>query len=299
MLRPCSRWLKSPTERLGNLARRPRSAAPSWGLRHWHGCAGSNSALHGHNRRVYGPVFAVVAAAAWVATSSPRLSYFGVQIAVAFCLINLQEFRFQASLTIARDRVIGILLGLVMMWFFFDRLSSTNAGVAMKKKFVSVLRLLAQLARWEDLNGVEASVRESYELREAINVEFDQVRRFADAVLFEFGPSRLSDLEFRDDIRQWQPNCERYSLFGFAFLRYRLQTPGFELPESLRLRQMLYDQASARVLDELADQIEGLRSRLAGDAQERHELQKMLIVAEEEAWRLLPVAQAQSFTTAQ
>jgi len=238
---------------------------------------------------------AVIAAAAWVATSSPRLSYFGVQLAVAFCVINLQEFHFQASLSIARDRVIGILLGLVMMWFFFDQLASTNAGVAMRKKFVSVLRLLAKLARWEDLNSIEASVKESYELRDAINAAFDQVRSLADAMLFEFGPSRLADLEFRHHIRQWQPHVRTLFVIRVAFLKYRLQTPGFEIPESLRLRQTLYDHASARVLDDLADQLEGLKSPRAGE-QERQELQQMLIAAEEEASRLLPVAQAQSFT---
>jgi multidrug resistance protein MdtO len=219
-----------------------------------------------------------------------------LQVAVAFCLINLQEFHFQASLTIARDRVIGILLGLLMMWFFFDQLASTSAGLAMRKKFVSVLRLLAQLTRWEDMNSVEASVKKSYELREAINVEFNQVRSLSDVVLFEFGPSRLSDLEFRDHIRQWQPQLRTLFVIRVAFLKYRLQTPGFEIPESIRLRQAVYDQASARVLDKLADQIEGQSSRLAGDEQERHELQELRIAAEEEASRSLPVAQAQSFT---
>jgi multidrug resistance protein MdtO len=61
----------------------------------------------------------VTAFASWFMTSSPRLSYFGVQIAVAFYLIHLNSFAIEPSLSIARDRVVGILLGLVMMWFVF------------------------------------------------------------------------------------------------------------------------------------------------------------------------------------
>jgi len=64
----------------------------------------------------------VTAFASWFMTSSPRLSYFGVQIAVAFYLIHLNSFAIEPSLSIARDRVVGILLGLIMMWLVFDQL---------------------------------------------------------------------------------------------------------------------------------------------------------------------------------
>jgi multidrug resistance protein MdtO len=64
----------------------------------------------------------VITLASWFMTSSPRLSYFGFQIVVVFCLINLQEFARQTSLAAARDRVVGVGVGLCMMWLAFDQI---------------------------------------------------------------------------------------------------------------------------------------------------------------------------------
>src|SRR5262249_52373163 len=90
-------------------------------------------------------LFALVTGlSSWFLTSSPRLSYFGLQVALAFYLINLQEFKIQTSLEVARDRVIGIMLGLSMMWLVFDQLWGAPAAVEMKRSFISNLRLLAQ-----------------------------------------------------------------------------------------------------------------------------------------------------------
>jgi len=200
---------------------------------------------------------AVAALSAWVGTSSPRLSYLGVQIAAAFCLINLQEFKFQTSLAVARDRVVGILLGLFMMWLAFDFLWSAPAGVAMKRAFVSVLRLLAQLAREPKSQDVQVASERSYALRETINTQFDKVRSLADGVLFEFGPSRQEDLALRDRIRQWQPQLRTLFVMRITSLKYRLQLPGFELPDAVQLWQRQYDDQSAGILSDMADRIEG------------------------------------------
>ena len=61
---------------------------------------------------------AVTSLSSWFMTSSPRLSYFGMQVAFAFYLINLSEFKIQTSLAVARDRVVGILLGFFFMWLY-------------------------------------------------------------------------------------------------------------------------------------------------------------------------------------
>ncbi len=65
--------------------------------------------------------FAVVSAlAAWAATSGPRLAYLGRQMALTYYLTIFQGFGPQASLLTSRDRLIGVLFGLLAMWLVFD-----------------------------------------------------------------------------------------------------------------------------------------------------------------------------------
>jgi multidrug resistance protein MdtO len=148
---------------------------------------------------------AVTGLASWFLTSSPRLSYFGLQLALAFYLVNLQEFTIQTSLSVARDRVAGVLLGLFMMWVVFDRLWTARAAVEMKRVFISNLRSLAQFVREPVSSDLTTAFQRSLSLRETINANLDAVRALADGVLFEFGPSRQQDLALREQIRQWQP----------------------------------------------------------------------------------------------
>ena len=238
----------------------------------------------------------VTVIASWIASSSARLAYFGTQIAIAFDLIHLTEFRFQTSLALARDRVIGILLGLFMMWLFFDQLWSKPSGVAMKRTFVETLRLLAQLAREPVSKDLPVAIERSYALRDTINARFDGVRSLADAVILEFGPSRQRDLEFRRRVYRWQPQLRTLFLMRIASLKYRLQLPGFELPESVQLQQQAYDEHSARMLEELADRIDH-NSPSSEDAVERSHglLSRTIEEAERQKSTHLPQSHAESF----
>jgi uncharacterized membrane protein YccC len=74
--------------------------------------------------------------ATWFATSSPLLSYFGRQTALAFYLTILQGFSVGASLVTSRDRVAGIWLGLFVMWIVFDNLWITQMQEAKAERIV-------------------------------------------------------------------------------------------------------------------------------------------------------------------
>jgi len=195
-------------------------------------------------------------AAAWLINSGPRLSYFGVQFAYAYFLINLSEFTIQTSLTPTRDRVVGILLGLAVMWLVFDQLWGASAIVEMKSAFISLLRALAKLAREPLSKNLQVAIEQSYALRETVNNDFNKVRAFADGVLFEFGPSRQQDLALRSRIISWQPELRTLFISCVALLKYRLRLPGFELPEPVRLAQQEFEHSLARRLDNIADRFQ-------------------------------------------
>jgi multidrug resistance protein MdtO len=203
---------------------------------------------------------AVTTGAVWIATSSPRLSYFGVQLAVAFYVVHVQEFAMQTSLAVARDRVVGVLLGLFMMWIVFDRVWGSPAGVAMKRELISTFRLLAQLVREPLSSNTRVAVDRVRALRETINDGLDRVRALADGVLFEFGPSRQQDLALRSRIRGWQPRLRLVFLTRVTLLKYRLGLPGFQLPAELIAAQAEFDRELAKRLDVMADRLEGKAS---------------------------------------
>jgi multidrug resistance protein MdtO len=194
--------------------------------------------------------------AAWFATSSTRLSYFGVQLALAFYIVNLQEFTIETGLTFARDRVVGVLLGLFMMWLVFDQLWGASAAVEMKRTFVSLLRCLAELTRWPAAGDAQPDVERGFALREIINNGFDKVRAFADGVLFEFGPSRQADLALRTRIIRWHPQLRMLYITRVGLCKYRLGLPGFQLPQSIRLAQQEFDKCLAAKLEGMADRLE-------------------------------------------
>lgn len=207
----------------------------------------------------------------WIATSSSRLSYVGVQLAYAVYIINLQEFTVQRSLAPARDRLVGILLGLIMMWFVFDQLWGVSAIIQTKKALISELRMLAEFSREPLSANYQVAAEHSYALREGINESFDILRASADAILFEFGPSRELNLAWRSSIRVWEPQLRSLFLTRIALWKYRAQLPGFELPETVLASQHYFDGRSAELLDGIADGLEGKRTQQKAELEESFE----------------------------
>jgi len=194
---------------------------------------------------------AVTAVAAWILTSSPRLSYFGNQLALAFYLIQLHGPSPQTNLAIARDNIMGIMLGLAMMWLVFETLGSKPAVQVMRELFAENLDLMAELARpWPQ--GKPADLKKIRTLREKISQNFLAVNSQSDAVLFEIGRSRDQSLAVRARLRAWQPQLRSLFLMEAALLQYRLQVSPRDLPAPIVRAAARFDSEVSALLEGLA-----------------------------------------------
>jgi multidrug resistance protein MdtO len=166
---------------------------------------------------------AMTAIAAWIGTASSRLSYAGVQFAFAFYLIHLSEFSIQTNLAVARDRVLGVLLGITMMWLVFERFFPRSAADEMVRIFVVNLRALADLlsssARADHSASILLKIRRQ---REDIYRHFGEVNAQSDAVPFETGLLRAGDMAARDRIRRWQASLRSFYLLEAPLLQFRI-----------------------------------------------------------------------------
>ncbi len=203
-------------------------------------------------------LFALVTAiAAWIQTASARLSYLGVQLALAYYLIHLQEFTIQTSLGIARDRVVGVLLGLVSMGLFFDLLWVRKAVDEMQIAFASNLEMFAELAEQLLEEDQIKAIKRIRQLRDQLNAGFDAVRAQSDAVLLEFGPSRRRKLEIREDIRRWQPSIRTLLQVQVTSAQYLLQQPLKQLPAPIAEAGVALEKDIAQVMRSLSNEVSG------------------------------------------
>ena len=193
----------------------------------------------------------VTSIAAWFMTASPRLSYFGSQMALGFFFIQLRGPFPQTSVSIARDNVIGILLGLTVMGVIFETFGSKPAVEVMQDLFANNLQLMAKLADpWP--GSKKADLGQLRALREKISANFAAINAQADAVLFETGASRDESLELRSELLGYQPQLRSLFLIEVALLQYRAPVDPKTLPNRVVEAQLQLDHEMKLILETMA-----------------------------------------------
>jgi multidrug resistance protein MdtO len=138
------------------------------------------------------------AIAGWVATGSEMISYAGLQIAFAFFYSVFQGYAPDTDLDNVRNRVVGILFGLIVTGLVFAYIWPEHTI----DRFRDALReALRQLARLLEIPRPDVSIENGKAEADALIPEttrtFEQARRYAELTTFELEES---------------PNRERTSL---------------------------------------------------------------------------------------
>ncbi len=135
-------------------------------------------------------VACAAAIAGWVATGSERISYAGLQIAFAFFYSVFQGYAPDTDLDNVRNRVIGILFGLIVTGLVFRYIWPERTIDRLRDALRQALRQLAgllEIPRPE--SSIEAAKADAHRLIGETSKSFDQARRYADLTVFEFEES--------------------------------------------------------------------------------------------------------------
>jgi multidrug resistance protein MdtO len=197
------------------------------------------------------PVGAATVLAAYVNFGSPRISYCGLQIALAFYKCVLQTYGTYTELRVVRDRLIGVALGLLVFGFINSRFWPVTALGTMRAKLASVLHTLAKLADLPDPEDHAPQLTAAYALRLQVHQDFGVIRELLESSKFEPGAAQREGLQAVRDTAQ--------SLFlqQLAIVQHRPDLRPPAAPEPLRA-------ASARFRAALADLLLNLSDRMAG-----------------------------------
>jgi multidrug resistance protein MdtO len=184
--------------------------------------------------------------AAWVNFGSPRVSYGGYQIGLAFYKVILQGWGPVTELKVARDRLVGVAFGLVIFGLLEHYLWPVRASDRRQQHFADVLRSLAKLAR---LGGRERSDAgpdpELDDLRRRIAQALAETQRLLEESKFELQVGEL-------DAFQRRLGDAQVIFLVLLSLAYQRGTYG-ELLRGLSAAGRQLEEAVAKNLQALAD----------------------------------------------
>ena len=138
------------------------------------------------------------AIAAWVNFGTPRISYGGYQIGLAFYKAILQDFGPATSATVVRDRLIGVFFGLLVFGIVEQLLWPVRAQDALRARLAEMLRLLAELARsrTSDKNPT-VIVDEVDSWRRRISQKVEDTQGLIESSKFESGDLDVDEIQKR------------------------------------------------------------------------------------------------------
>jgi len=130
-------------------------------------------------------ILPVAALSGWITSGSERISYCGVQVAMAFFYGVLEGYVPSADVTHVRDRVLGIMLGIAVMAVIFTYIWPERAQEQMRAALAKALRAAAALLGRLGGADPDATAGSIEAERSAIFENLVLAQRMAEVSLFE------------------------------------------------------------------------------------------------------------------
>ncbi len=198
--------------------------------------------------------------AAYVLAGSARTSYAGIQIGLAWALTILVELGPTTDLVPARDRVIGIVVGIVIALAVFRAVWPELASVGMRNSVVASLRHLAQLSYFALPGGLDAALS-----RPSGGFRWQVTKDFADALRLA-AESRLEPQSGSDESRATQEatvrvldSAQSTFLALLAVVRHRLNAGLLDHPAEAHQPMLALALAVGPFLEGVAERVESTR----------------------------------------
>ena len=136
------------------------------------------------------------AVAAWVNFGTPRISYGGYQVGLAFYKAVLQDFGPASSATVVRDRLIGVFFGLLVFGIVEHVLWPVRARDALRARLADLIHLLAELARAGASSATPAVTNNEVDSwRRRTSHKVQEVQELIESSKFESGSLDLDALQ--------------------------------------------------------------------------------------------------------
>jgi multidrug resistance protein MdtO len=180
----------------------------------------------------------------WI-SGGPQLNYVGLQVAFAFYLTALSDFSASTQLAPARDRFVGILFALIVMWFVFDQIWPVRTVTAMRRVLASVLRSGAGLFLLIDnVEQRDQLLRQTDSLRDQVGKNISALRTMSEVVEYEFGVDREQHLRSSELILQISITAAALIWNQVAVLHDEQDMDFFAEPGLVEMRRKLADNMS-------------------------------------------------------
>src|SRR5262245_6372368 len=149
------------------------------------------------------------AIAGWVATGTELISYAGLQVAFAFFYSVFQGYAPDTDLDNVRDRVVGILFGLVVTALVFRYIWPEHTIDRLRDALRAALRQLAQLLEIpRPETSIETGKAEAHSLIAETSRSFDQAKRYVELTQFEFEKSPNRDRASLENLEETLSRAE-------------------------------------------------------------------------------------------